>query len=54
MTVYELQKLLEDKNPKMKIKIICNDKIYDLDGEDDSIRGGAPIFYFLKVNDKTF
>jgi hypothetical protein len=51
MTVYELQKLLEDKNPKMEIKIVCDDteRIYDLVGEDKSIIGGAPIFYFLEA-----
>lgn len=50
MTVYELQKLLKDKNPKMEIKIVCDDteRIYDLIGEDKSILETAD-YLFLEV-----
>lgn len=54
MTVSELQKLLENKNPSMKLVIAAYDKdktqhLYDLKDEDDKIQGGAPTFMFLKA-----
>ena len=58
MTVGELQELLKNKRTSMKVVIATYDKdgeqkLFDLKGEDNVIRGGAPTFYFLEARNNS-